>query len=136
MRGPDHVVEFFHGYTYSAHPLAVAAANATLDILHDEDVPARMGALAKLLEAAVHSLKGEPNVIDIRNCGVAAAVEFAPLAGQPGVRALRVFEHALRHGMLLRFTGDIIAMAPPVITTPAEIERMIEVVRESIQTVA
>ncbi|HEY8011269.1 MAG TPA: aspartate aminotransferase family protein [Rudaea sp.] len=133
MQGPDHVVEFFHGYTYSGHPLAVAAANATLDILHEEDVPARMLALAKLLETAVHSLKGEPNVIDIRNAGVSAAVEFAPLAGQPGVRALRVFEHALQRGMLLRFTGDIIAMAPPVISTPAEIERMIAVVGESIR---
>jgi beta-alanine--pyruvate transaminase len=136
MQGPDHLVEFFHGYTYSGHPLAVAAANATLDILHEEDVPKRMGALAKLIETAVHSLKGEPNVIDTRNCGASGAVELAPIAGQPGMRALRIFEHALKNGMLLRFTGDILAMAPPVISTPAEIERMVEVLRDAIKASA
>lgn len=136
MQGPEHLVEFFHGYTYSAHPLAVAAANATLDILHEDNIPQRMGEQAKLIETAVHSLKGEPNVIDIRNIGFSAAVEMAPIAGQPGVRALRVFEHALKNGMLFRFTGDIIAMAPPVISTQAEVERMIEVLRDAIKATA
>ena len=136
MTGPEHLVEFFHGYTYSAHPLAVAAANATLDILHEDDVPKRMGELAKLIEDAVHSLKGEANVIDVRNIGASAAVECAPIPGQPGVRALRIFEYALKRGMLFRFTGDIIAMAPPVISLPVEIERMVEVLRDAINSTA
>jgi beta-alanine--pyruvate transaminase len=136
MQGPEHVVELFHGYTYSGHPLAVAAAHATLDILHDENVPQRFGALAKHIENAAHSIKGEPNVIDIRNCGAAAAIELAPIAGQPGIRALRLFEYALKRGMLLRFTADTIALAPPVISTPAEIDRMFDVVRDSIRAVA
>jgi beta-alanine--pyruvate transaminase len=136
MQGPEHLVEFFHGYTYSAHPLAVAAAHATLDILHAENVPQRMAEQAKVLENAAHSLKGDANIVDIRNIGFSAAVEMAPLAGQPGIRALRVFEHGLKHGMLFRFTGDIIAMAPPVIATQAEIERMIEVLRDGIKAAA
>ena len=136
MTGPEHMVELFHGYTYSAHPLAVAAAHATLDILHDEEVPKRFGALGRQIEEAAHSLKGEPNVIDIRNCGAAAAVELSPLPGQPGLRGLRLFEEGLKRGMLLRFTGDTVAMAPPVITTPDELQRMIEAVRASIRAVA
>ena len=75
-------------------------------------------------------------MIDIRNIGFSAAVEMSPIAGQPGMRALRVFEHALKNGMLFRFTGDIIAMAPPVISTQAEVERMIEVLRDAIKAVA
>ncbi|MDC8016266.1 aspartate aminotransferase family protein [Tahibacter soli] len=136
MTGPEHMVELFHGYTYSAHPLAVAAAHATLDILHEEEVPKRFGALGRQIEEAAHSLKGEPNVIDIRNCGAAAAVELSPLPGQPGLRGLRLFEEGLKRGMLLRFTGDTIAMAPPVVTTPDELHRMIEAVRASIRAVA
>ncbi|MFO1517402.1 MAG: aspartate aminotransferase family protein [Lysobacterales bacterium] len=136
MTGPDYTVELFHGYTYSAHPLAVAAAHATLDILHDEGVPQRFAALAKTIEDAVHTLRGEPNVIDIRNCGAAAAVELAPIPGQVGKRGLRVFEEGLKRGLLLRFTGDTIAMAPPVITTPDELARMFDGVRAAIRAVA
>jgi len=136
MTGPDYTVELFHGYTYSAHPLAVAAAHATLDILHDEAVPQRFAALAKTIEDAVHTLRGEPNVIDIRNCGAAAAVELAPIPGQVGKRGLRVFEEGLKRGLLLRFTGDTIAMAPPVITTPDELARMFDGVRAAIRAVA
>ncbi|HVJ62638.1 MAG TPA: aspartate aminotransferase family protein [Tahibacter sp.] len=136
MTGPEHMVELFHGYTYSAHPLAVAAAHATLDILHEDEVPKQFAALGRQIEDAVHSLKGEPNVIDIRNCGFAAAVELAPLPGQPGMRGLRLFEEGLKRGMLLRFTGDTIAMAPPVVTTPDELHRMIEAVRAAIRAVA
>ena len=136
MQGPDYMVELFHGYTYSAHALAVAAAHATLDVLHAEAVPQRFAELGRKIEDAVHGLKGEPNVIDIRNCGAAAAVELAPLPGQPGLRGLRLFEEGLRRGLLLRFTGDAVAMAPPVITTDAELEHMIEGVRACIRAVA
>ena len=136
MQGPDYMVELFHGYTYSAHALAVAAAHATLDLLHAEAVPQRFAALGRKIEDAVHGLKGEPNVIDIRNCGASAAVELSPLPGQPGLRGLRLFEEGLKRGLLLRFTGDAVAMAPPVITTDAELDHMIEGVRACIRAVA
>jgi len=136
MTGPDHAVEFFHGYTYSGHPLAVAAAHATLDILAAEGVNERVKSLVPVLEDAVHALKGEPNVIDIRNCQLAAAVELSPIEGKPGLRALKVFEESLKRGVLFRFTGDIIAMGPPFISTPDELRRMIEVLREAIRATA
>jgi beta-alanine--pyruvate transaminase len=136
MQGPDYAVEFFHGYTYSAHPLAVAAAHATLDLLHEDDVPKRFGAMAKEIEQRAHQLRGEPNVVDIRNCGASAAVELAPLPGQVGLRGLRLFEEGLKRGLLLRFTGDTIAMAPPVISTVAELDRMFAAVGEAIRAVA
>jgi beta-alanine--pyruvate transaminase len=136
MQGPDHAVEFFHGYTYSAHPLAVAAANATLDVLHAGDVPKRFGALGRKIEDRAHALRGGPNIVDIRNCGASAAIEMVAMDGKPGLRGLRVFEEALKRGMLVRFTGDTIALAPPVITTDAELERMFDAVAESIRAVA
>jgi len=136
MQGPEYTVELFHGYTYSAHALAVAAAHATLDILHDDGVPQRFAELGRKIEDAVHTLKGEPNVIDIRNCGASAAVELSSLPGQPGLRGLRLFEEGLKRGLLLRFTGDTVAMAPPVITTDTELEQMIEGVRACIRAAA
>jgi beta-alanine--pyruvate transaminase len=136
MQGPDYAVELFHGYTYSGHPLAVAAAHATLDILEAEDTPARFAALGVKLGAAMHSLRDEPNVIDVRNFGAAAAVELSPIAGKPGLRAIRLFEDALTRGLLVRFTGDTIALAPPVISADVEIEQLVEGVRASIRAVA
>ena len=136
MTGPAHMIEFFHGYTYSAHPLAVAAAHATLDVMASEQLFARAASLAPVLEKAMHALRGEPHVIDIRNLGLAAALELAPIAGQPGMRAIRVFERGLDEGLLLRFSGDIIAVAPPFISTPAEIEQMVDAIRRSLRAVA
>jgi beta-alanine--pyruvate transaminase len=136
MQGPEHAVELFHGYTYSAHPLAVAAALATLDILDSDRVAERFIALGKLLEEGVHSLRGEPNVIDCRNYAGAAAFEMSPIAGSPGLRAIRLFENALTRGLLVRFTGDTIALAPPVVSTEAEIHQLIEGLRLSIRAVA
>ncbi len=133
MTGPEHMVEFFHGYTYSGHPLAVAAAHATLDVLAAEGINERVKSLVPVLEDAVHALKGEPNVIDVRNCQLAAAVELSPMEGKPGLRAIRVFEEALKRGVLFRFTGDIIAMGPPFISTPDELRKMCEVLGESIR---
>ena len=100
MTGPEHAVEFFHGYTYSGHPVAAAAAHATLDIIGAEGMFERARALEPVLEKAVHALKGEPGVLDIRNIGLAAAVDLEPLPGKPGLRALQVFERALDAGML------------------------------------
>jgi beta-alanine--pyruvate transaminase len=82
-----------------------------------------------VLEKAVHSLKGEPHVVDIRNIGLAAAVELAPMPGQPGLRAFKTFERALDEGLLVRFSGEILAMAPPFISSAAEVENMVESLR-------
>ena len=133
MTGPATAVELFHGYTYSGHPVAAAAAHATLDVIHDEDLIGRARGLAPVLEQAVHALKGEPGIADIRNIGLAAAVELEPIPDKPGVRALKVFERAIEEGMLFRFTGDTISMAPPFISTRTEIESMIEKLRSAIR---
>jgi len=134
MSGPETAVELFHGYTYSGHPVAAAAAHAALDAFAEEDSFKSARELEPVLERAVHSLKGEPAVIDIRNIGLAAAVELEPVPGNPGLRALKVFERGMEEGMLFRFTGDIIAMAPPFVATPSEIETMIEKLRTAIRT--
>jgi beta-alanine--pyruvate transaminase len=133
MTGPEHSVEFFHGYTYSGHPMAVAAAHATLDLLEEEDMFARVRALEPMLEEAMHSLKDEPGVLDIRNCGLAAAIDLDPIADQPGLRAIRVFEQSLALGQLPRFTGDTIAVGPPFISTEAEIAKMADDLRKAIR---
>jgi len=133
MTGPEHMVEFFHGYTYSGHPLAVAAALATQDVIADENIYARVNELVPVLEDAIHSLRGEANIIDIRNSQLAAAVEFTPIDGKPGLRAIRIFEEALKRGVMFRFTGDIIATGPTYISTPDEIRNMVAVLRESIR---
>ncbi|HXQ30611.1 MAG TPA: aspartate aminotransferase family protein [Steroidobacteraceae bacterium] len=135
MTGPAHAIEFFHGYTYSAHPLAIAAAHATLDVLVGDKLIARAAELAPVLEQAVHSLRGEPHVTDIRNIGLAAAIELAPIAGQPGMRAIRVFEKALEEGLLVRFSGDILAVAPPFVSSVGDIESMVEGIRRALRAV-
>ena len=136
MTGPDTAVELFHGYTYSGHPVAAAAAHATLDALRDEDAFRRSRDLEPVLEQAIHSLKGEPGVADIRNIGTAAAVELDPIAGKPGIRALKVFERGIEEGMLFRFTGETIAVAPPYIATKTEIEAMVDRLRVAIRAAA
>ena len=134
MSGPAHAIELFHGYTYSGHPLAVAAGHASLDALESEGLMERAATLAPVLERAVHALRGEPNVVDIRNIGLTAAIELAPIAGQPGERALKLFLRALDEGLLVRFTGDIIALAPPFISTQAQIEDMAEALRRCLRS--
>jgi len=135
MQGPAEAVELFHGYTYSGHPMAAAAGHATLDIMEKEGLIARARALEPILEQAVHALKGTPGIRDIRNFGLAAAVELEPFDGRPGLRGLRVFEAGLDQGLLLRFSGDTIAMAPPFIATEAEIESMCETLGRIIRAV-
>ncbi|MEI8297494.1 MAG: aspartate aminotransferase family protein [Pseudomonadota bacterium] len=136
MIGPAHMIEFFHGYTYSAHPLAIAAGLATLDVMADEKLIEKAAALAPVLERAVHSLRGEPNVIDIRNVGLAAAIELAPMAGKPGMKAIQVFEKAMEEGLLVRFSGDILAVAPPFISSVDEVESMVEGLRRALRAAA
>jgi len=135
MNGPEHVIEFFHGYTYSGHPLAVAAGHATLDAMLGERLIEQAAALASVLETAVHTLRGEPHVLDIRNIGLTAAVELEPLPGQPGARGQHAFERGLDEGLLLRLTGDIISLAPPFISTADEVRAMIESLRRTLRAI-
>ncbi len=136
MTGPATAVEFFHGYTYSGHPLAAAAAHAALDEFEKGGLFQRARTLEPVLEKMVHELKGEPGVIDIRNAGLSAAVELESIPGQVGARARKVFDRGIEENMLFRFTGDTIAVAPPFIVTEDEIGRMIEALRTCIRAAA
>lgn len=142
MNGPEHLIEFFHGYTYSGHPLGIAAAHATLDELAptgaapNAGLIGRAAALAPVLEDAIHSLRGEPLVTDIRNLGLAAAIDVAPVAGKPALRAFQVFEQALNRGLMLRFTGETLALAPPFISSEREVRDAVEALRESLRAAA
>jgi beta-alanine--pyruvate transaminase len=142
MNGPEHLIEFFHGYTYSGHPLGIAAAHATLDELAPTGAAPNAGligqaaALAPVLEDAIHSLRGEPLVTDIRNLGLAAAIDVAPIAGKPALRAFQVFEQALNRGLMLRFTGETLALAPPFISSEREVRDAVEALRESLRATA
>ena len=126
LQGADAPIELFHGYTYSGHPLACAAALGTLDTYAEEDLFARARALEPHFEAAVHSLKGARHVIDIRNCGLAAAIELEPRPGAPTDRAMEVFRTCFDSGLLCRATGDIIALSPPLIVSEAQIDEIVD----------
>ena len=125
MKGPENAIELFHGYTYSAHPAACAAGLAVQDIYEREGLLTRAAKLAKQFEEAVHSLRGHPNVIDIRNIGLVAGIELAPRAGAPGARAYEIFVKAFEKGILIRTTGDTIALSPPLIVEPAHIDQLV-----------
>jgi beta-alanine--pyruvate transaminase len=128
--GPDHAIELFHGHTYSAHPLAAAAGLATLSLYEEEDLFARAKTLEKTLASALHSLKGERGVADIRNVGVAAGIDIEPDPAAPGRRGYEALRRAFaEEDMVLRIGGDTIALAPALIATESEVERMIEGVR-------
>ncbi len=126
-------IEFFHGYTYSGHPLACAAGIATLDTYEEEGLFERAAELAPYWEQAVHSLRGEPNVIDIRNMGMVAGIEVASRDGQVGARGLEAHIDCFQHGLLVRFTGDTIAMSPPLIVEHHHIDEMIDGVRGALR---
>ena len=127
MEGPPGMVELFHGYTYSGHPLACAAAIATLDLYAAEGLFQRAAEMEPIWEDAIHSLKGLPNIIDIRNIGLMGAVEFAPRAGAPGARAYDCFVRCFEAGLLVRQTGDVIAMSPPLIVETGQIDEIITI---------
>jgi beta-alanine--pyruvate transaminase len=129
-------IEFFHGYTYSGHPLAAAAAIATLELHRAEDLPGRARALEPYWQDAVHSLKGLPNVIDIRDIGLIGAVELAPRPGKPTQRALDVFRRCFDEGVLIRVTADIIAMSPPLICEKPHVDRLINTLSDAIMAEA
>jgi beta-alanine--pyruvate transaminase len=136
MHGPEHLVELFHGYTYSAHPAACAAALATLDIYAREGLLKRAATLSSPWENAVHSLKGLPHVIDIRNYGLIGAVELEPRPGKPGTRAFEVFLKCFERGVMVRQTGDTIAMSPPLIIEPAQMGKIVEVLGGALRDTA
>ncbi|MFA5521438.1 MAG: aspartate aminotransferase family protein [Castellaniella sp.] len=128
-------IEFFHGYTYSAHPLATAAMMATIDIYEREKLFARAATMAKPLEDAVHALKDSPHVIDIRNLGLVAGIELAPRPGAPGARATEVFQKCFDKGLMVRFTGDTIAMSPPLIIEDKHIDQIATTLAEVLKTI-
>ncbi len=130
MTGPEHMIELFHGYTYSGHPLACAAGLATLDVYEEEGLLTRARELEKVWEDAIHALKGLPHVIDIRNFGLVGAIELEPMEGQPTKRAFSAFLKAWEKGMLIRTTGDIIALSPPLIISEKEIARLFDTLAE------
>jgi beta-alanine--pyruvate transaminase len=130
--GPDYMLEFPHGYTYSAHPVACAAGVAALDLLVQENAIGRIRELAPHFEAAVHSLKGARNVVDIRNYGLAAGLTFAAWPGELAKRPFEIAMKCLAKGFYVRYGGDTIQLAPPFIVEKAEIDRLIEVLGDAI----
>ncbi|MCA0961770.1 aspartate aminotransferase family protein [Salipiger bermudensis] len=130
MQGPEHLIELFHGYTYSGNPIAAAAGIATLDTYRDEGLFERCAELAPYWEEALHSLSDARHVIDIRNEGLIGAVELEPIAGHPTKRAFDAFLKAYDKGILIRTTGDIIAMSPPLIISRDQIAQLVDTLRD------
>ncbi len=135
MTGPEHLIEFFHGYTYSGNPAATAASLATLDIYEEEGLLTRGAELADYWADGLHGFRGLPHVIDIRNSGLIGAIELEPIAGAPTKRAFSAFVKAFENGALIRTTGDIIALSPPLIITKGQIDELIDQVRDVLRAV-
>jgi len=123
MTGPDGI-ELFHGYTYSGHPLAAAAGEATLALYHDEGLFERARELSPYFESAAHALKGEPHVIDVRNLGLMAGIELAPRPGKVGARGFEAMLRCYEAGLMTRVTGDTLACSPPLIVSKAQIDEI------------
>jgi beta-alanine--pyruvate transaminase len=137
MNGPDNVIELFHGYTYSGHPLAAAACLATLDVYREEGLFERARAMEPMWADAVMSLKGEPNVVDIRTVGLVGAVDLAPRADGVGKRAFEAMDRLFREeGLMVRTAADTIAFSPPLIITEDQVEELIGKLRRAIRAVA
>ena len=134
--GPDYLLEFSHGYTYSAHPVACAAGIAALDLLVKENMVERAAALAPYFENAVHSLQGAKHVLDIRNYGLAAGITIAPVPGEPLKRPYEIAMKCLEKGFYVRYGGDTIQLAPPFIATPAEIDSLVNALGEALNATA
>jgi len=133
---PENGIEFYHGYTYSGHPLACAAAIATMQVYHDEKLFERAASMSTAFEQAAHQLKGLPHVKDIRNLGLVCGIELEPLAGKPTARAYEVFERCFwEKNLLIRTTGDIIALSPPLIINHEQIDTLFSTLAEVIQSI-
>lgn len=133
MNGPENLIELFHGYTYSGHPVACAAGLATLDIYAREGLLTRGAALADLWADTLHGLRDAPHVIDVRTIGLVGGIELASRDGAPGARAYDVFTDCFRAGLLIRVTGDIIALSPPLIVEPDHMGRIAETIRAALE---
>jgi beta-alanine--pyruvate transaminase len=136
MQGPQEQIELFHGYTYSGHPAACAAGLATLDIYRDEGLLTRAATLTDHWQEAMHSLQGLPNVIDIRALGLLAGIELASRPDAPGSRAYDIFVDCFERGLLVRVTGDIIALSPPLIVEPAQIDQIVGILGDVLRRAA
>ena len=117
-------IELFHGYTYSGHPLACAAAIATLEVIREQGIVENAASMQPYFEEALHALRGLPHVIDIRSIGLVAGIELEPIAGKPGARAFSAFKQAFADGILIRVTGDIIALSPPLVLDKQHIDEL------------
>jgi beta-alanine--pyruvate transaminase len=135
MHGPDHMVELFHGYTYSGHPVAAAAGLATLQVYREEDSFARARGLESAFEEAIHAFREAPHVVDIRNFGLMGGIELAPREGAPGARGFEVFLGCFERGVVIRNGGDILQFSPFLDSTPNELGRIFETVRDVLATV-
>ena len=136
MSGPEHLIEFAHGYTYSAHPLACAAGLGTLATYADEGLLTRAGELQGYFAEALHTLRGAPHVIDIRTIGLVGGIELAPIAGEPAKRAFNVFLDCFERGLLIRTTGDTIALSPPLIIERAQIDQIVGTIADALRRAA
>ncbi len=135
MDAPDNTIELFHGYTYSGHPVACAAGLATMDVYREEGLFERAASLASYWEDGIHSLKGTRNVIDLRNLGLLAGIELEPRAGKPTARAFEAFLKSYDKNLLIRTTGDIIALSPPLIVEKKHIDQIVDTLRDVLATV-
>jgi beta-alanine--pyruvate transaminase len=137
MTGPEHIIELFHGYTYSGHPLAAAAGVATLDVYRDEGLVERAADMEGMWADAAMQLKGAAGVADIRTCGIVAGIDLDPREGAPGLRAFTAMEHAFHdEGLMIRVTGDTIALSPPLILTERDIGEIFDKVARVLKRVA
>jgi len=136
VAGPEGLIELFHGYTYSGHPAGCAAGLATLEIYRREGLFTRAAQLSPTWEAAAHALKDKPHVLDIRNFGLMAAVELKPRDGAPGARGYEAMVAALKAGLMVRFTGDTIALSPPLIITEGQIGELFAILGEVLEQIA
>jgi beta-alanine--pyruvate transaminase len=136
MTGPEHLIEFAHGYTYSGHPLACAAGLATLETYADEGLLTPPERLQARFAAAMHALRDAPHVIDVRNIGLVAGIELQSRPGEPAKRAFDVFLDCFERGLLIRTTGDTIALSPPLIVEPPDIDRIVHILSAALKRVA
>jgi len=136
VNGTQGGIEFFHGYTYSAHPLAAAAILATLGLYQRDQLFARARQLSPAFEAAAHTLKDAPNVIDVRNIGLVAGIELAPRDGAPGARAAEAFQKCFDAGLMVRYTGDTLAVSPPLIIEESQIADLFQLIGKVLKEIA
>jgi beta-alanine--pyruvate transaminase len=132
---PENAIEFFHGYTYTGHPLAAAACVATISVYKEEGLFDRAAAMAPYFEDAAHTLKGLPYVKDVRNLGLVCGIELESVPGKPGARAFDVFLRCFwDKGVLIRTTGDIIALSPPLIIDKLEVDQLFGAIADVLKT--